>query len=593
MTAAAVETTLSAQITVNGTLLADQLLDALVEVRVDLGLRVVGRATLRFADHGYKVLSSNVFPVGATVTVGIRAMGGGLRGAVFEGEVTGVTVEQRGDGDPDVVIVCQDGGFRLARTARAATYLQMSYSAIVAELAQGAGLTCDADATSGVQPYVLQAESDLSFIDSIAARLGYDWWFVGKKLHFKRPAAGAAVALDMLTNLTAFSVRASATHPTTAKVKGWNRDNQAPIGSEQAVAAAPRKPTADLLSGFVTTRTFGQGDLLSTSLSPADADEATTMATALRDAVTAQAVVARGETVADPRIAPRAVVTVANAGPMSGSYDVTAVEHVLGPRGFVSRFTAGERRPTSLADTLGGAPHTTGSFSHPGLVIAVVSNLNDPERRGRVKVTYAWLGDQVDSAWARVATVGGGSDRGFVSLPEVNDEVIVGFEGGDPRRPVILGGVFNTRSKIPQWDVENGKVTTRRITSRLGHVIELSDGTADTAQHVAVVLAGKNHKLRLGKDRVDLSVPAGTPLKIDSGQASIEFTADGSVVIKGTKVTIQAQSELAMSSSANASLKASAQLAMEGSAQAAVKGGMVEVSATGIAAVKGGMVQIN
>src|SRR4051794_13110084 len=109
------------------------------------------------------------------------------------------------------------------------------------------------------------------------------------------------------------------------------------------------------------------------------------MATALRDAVSAQAVVARGETVADARIVPGAVVTVENAGPMSGRYDVTAVEHVLGPAGFFSRFTAGERRPTSLVDTLGGPQSRGGSFSHPGLVIAVVSNLNDPERRGRVK----------------------------------------------------------------------------------------------------------------------------------------------------------------------------------------------------------------
>src|SRR4051794_1906479 len=159
MSAQALETTFSAQITVNGNLLTEQWLDALVEVRVDLGLRLVGRATLRFADHGYRVLSSNVFPLGATVKVGIRHMGGQNQGDVFEGEVTGVTVEQRGDGDPDVVIVCQDGAFRLARSSRAATYLQMTYSAVVSELAQNAGLTAAVDATGAVQPYLLQAEN--------------------------------------------------------------------------------------------------------------------------------------------------------------------------------------------------------------------------------------------------------------------------------------------------------------------------------------------------------------------------------------------------------------------------------------------------
>ena len=65
---------------------------------------------------------------------------------------------------------------------------------------------------------------------------------------------------------------------------------------------------------------------------------------------------------------------------------------------------------------------------------------------------------------------------GSVMIPEVGDEVLVGFEHGDPRQPIILGGLFGNKSTIPDWTVKDGKVSSRRFTSRLGHVWELSDG---------------------------------------------------------------------------------------------------------------------
>src|SRR5205807_297744 len=150
------------------------------------------------------------------------------------------------------------------------------------------------------------------------------------------------------------------------------------------------------------------------------------------------------------------------------------------------------------------------------------------------------------SNWARVVSLGGGNSRGAVFLPEVGDEVLVGFESGDLRQPVVLGGLFGNKAKIPTIDASKGTVPVRQITSRLGHVVELADGQDPAEQHVLLQLAGAKHKLRLGKDKVELDVPAGTPVSFKMGETSIVFDQKGNVVINGLDVTIKAKKNLTL-----------------------------------------------
>ncbi len=151
------------------------------------------------------------------------------------------------------------------------------------------------------------------------------------------------------------------------------------------------------------------------------------------------------------------------------------------------------------------------------------------------------IGDQVESNWARIVTLGAGSKRGMTFLPEVNDEVIVGFEGGDARRPVILGGVYNGKDLPVEFGVQNDNVSQRRITSRLGHFVEFGDGTDPANQHIDLNLAGGKHQVRLGKDQLDALVPAGTRSRSKSGDASIEIGQDGSITLSGKKITLKSE----------------------------------------------------
>lgn len=86
-----------------------------------------------------------------------------------------------------------------------------------------------------------------------------------------------------------------------------------------------------------------------------------------------------------------------------------------------------------------------------GVVIGIVVNNKDADLKlGRIKVKFPWLNDTVESYWARLAYPMGGKERGFWWIPEIDDEVLVVFEHGDPNRPFVLGGLYNGVDKPPK-----------------------------------------------------------------------------------------------------------------------------------------------
>ena len=84
-----------------------------------------------------------------------------------------------------------------------------------------------------------------------------------------------------------------------------------------------------------------------------------------------------------------------------------------------------------------------------GVVIGLVTNNNDPQNLGRVKVMFPWLSDNLESDWFRVASPMAGAGRGIMFMPEVDDEVLVAFEHGNPQRGIVVGSLWNGKDKTP------------------------------------------------------------------------------------------------------------------------------------------------
>lgn len=101
-----------------------------------------------------------------------------------------------------------------------------------------------------------------------------------------------------------------------------------------------------------------------------------------------------------------------------------------------------------------------------GVYIGLVTNNVDPEGLGRIKVRLPSFHDVDESNWARIVTPMAGKGMGIYFLPEVNDEVLIAFEAGDMRRPLVLGSLWNGRAKPPEKN--DGGNHRRVLKSRSG-----------------------------------------------------------------------------------------------------------------------------
>jgi uncharacterized protein involved in type VI secretion and phage assembly len=293
-----------------------------------------------------------------------------------------------------------------------------------------------------------------------------------------------------------------------------------------------------------------------------------------------------------PKLVPGKTVKIENMGTkVSGSYYVTTVEHTWGEGsgGVTTRFTAGNKAPVGLADLVsggGGAPQ----WGTIGLVAGVVTNIEDPDKIGRVKVKFPSLSSSDESDWARVLSVGGGPETGIEWLPEVNDEVMVAFEQGDLRYPVVLGGVWSKKNKPPIATTAK-TVVMHTMKTKAGHKIEMSDGDSDPKKFVAITCADEKTKINLAHDKIEIEANS-KPLTIKSGQASIAFDASGNITITGQKVTIEAKMDLTLNG-LNVKAEAKAQMGLKATGPFKAEGAMANLESQGITTVKGSMVKIN
>jgi uncharacterized protein involved in type VI secretion and phage assembly len=175
-----------------------------------------------------------------------------------------------------------------------------------------------------------------------------------------------------------------------------------------------------------------------------------------------------------------------------------------------------------------------------GVFPASVTDIKDPDGMGRVKVALPWSpdnGNERYEVWARVATLMGGNNRGSWFIPDPNDEVLVSFEGGDPRRPYVVGGLWNGRDAPPQTMDGASKNYKKVIRSRNGVTVTLDD---QDGQEKFIVETP-------GGQRITLQDGPGTVEVVDSNGNSIKLATTGITIGAAAKVTINAGAQAEIS----------------------------------------------
>lgn len=615
----------------------------LVRTVVDTHLHLPDMFELTFLDEECTLASTAGFSIGSVVEI----TGGAATSAEAQPLITGeITSIEAVCAQLHVYTVVRgyEKAHRLQRAPRTRTFLNATDSSVAEQVANDAGIEVGTiDSTRTTHEHLSQvAQTDWEFLKSRAREIGYETGVAGGKFFFRKAsgtpaggggmldaAAGAAASLagmgpSTLTfkdNLLEFHPRLTAANLTPkVEVRVWDPGKAEVVSGKADIATfsatiegqdpkvlatqfnnglklpIPKPPVPipgmpnfgqgpDATAYVVATRPLAEG-----TNATAAADE---MAAGVAEHIASTFAEAEGYAVGDPGVQAGAKVTVAGVpSHFAGTWVVTNAKHTFDESegGYHVRFWVSGRHERSLLG-LSSLGQTQGErVTIPGVVCGVVTNVADETNKGRVKVALPWLAPNYETGWARVAQFGAGTASGSMFLPDVGDEVLVGFEHGDPRRPFVLGGLVNDNSEF-EIGGEATKTTgmaagvvRRGISTPTKNGLVFHDelmpappqggGTPTTSE---ILLGSLDKKVAVSIDKVGatlvISCDIGAASRASGGTIRIETGAAGTVEVKAG-----AAGSVSVESGGTLALKGQQGVTIESSGMVEIKGAQIKLN---------------
>lgn len=591
---------------IGGAKLPPEFAPDLVDSHVDQGVGVPAAFRLTFRDPYRLLLGKLNITFGTKVVFSPVADGEGVGDPLLTGEVTGLEADYDGTGSYTVVRG-YDLGHRLLRQRRVAAYRNQSASDIARKLAAKDGVPIGRiESTKTVYEFISQSNvTDWDFL----ARLADENEMVmsvdadGKFQFVKPKSASGAPSPNTDGDKSAFVLQAghdilrlraavtAADQVGKVESRGWDVTTKKKL---TAMAPATANPGITIgTSPGAAAGKFTTAKLVETGTPYDKQSEVKFAADALADDVTGSfaelEVIARG----NPKLRPGVPVALADVGvPFEGKYTVTSVRHVFGDgKHYESWVTVSGRQWRSLYGLASGGADSAPRL--PSVANALVTDVNDPLKQGRVRLQFPWLDDTYVSDWTRTVQMGGLGGGGIFPL-DVNDEVLVAFDRGALDHPFVIGGLYNGRDKptvvadVPLHDTVRKKASRHTVSDRDGNRMDLlSQKTGGRKQGVRLISGDKALTINLDRTK--------TEIVIDS---------KGSVTIKGSRsVSVEAGTDLTLSARRALTIKSGGPLSIQGGGMVNVRAageigvnaaGVLNLSAVGAASLTGGAtVQIN
>jgi uncharacterized protein involved in type VI secretion and phage assembly len=524
----------------------------LISAEVHDSLFLPDMFVIRVRDADTSWLDDSLCALGNRVRIAVP--GDGAPQQLIDGEITALEMDYapapaRHDsssvGGPALTIRGYDLSHRLNRDRKTRTFVQRSPSEVAEILGRDAGLSVDADNSRPVDYLLQNNQTDWDFLWQLARRIGFTVCVRGSTLVFTgvNPPE-RTVELEWGSTMHEFRAQLStAKQVNEVVVKGWDVEGKREVTGRairpnRTVDIGEMQTGGELAHSAFTlnARAVSVDSGVSTQ---AEADE---MAQALLDDIEGSAIQAEGTAGGEPRLNAGVNVSLKGLGDrFRGSYLVTECVHRYDVQGYSTRFVVGGRSSSGILEILRGSHRTVASPA-----IGIVTNNKDPRDMGRVKVRFPWLSENDESDWARLASPMTGDGRGFMFLPEVNDEVLVVFEHGDIHKPCVVGSLWNGRDALPEQTSRavssTGEVNLRVIKTRMGHTVLLDDDPS--AGGIKIADSGGNVveiKTRDGKIVVrssgDIELAAGGKLSIQ-GQRGVDIQSQAEVKVQGQMIRL-------------------------------------------------------
>jgi phage protein D len=549
-------------IKIEGAPLTTDAVGSLDEVIVDHSLHLPSMFTLRLFSADMHWLEDDTFREGKKVEI----QAGEPPVNILTGKIASIEPELSQD-LPRLVVRGYDLSHKLYRGKKRRSFNNVTDSDLATQLAQEAGLRpAGIDSTPGAPHEYLyqQNQTNAEFLLGRARRLGFEMFVEDDGLYFRRPPSGGdAVRLAWGEMLLAFRARMSTSEQVDeVEVRGWD-----PHKKEKVVGRANRGVGAPQIGisqpgAQVANTAWGEAKIAIVDQFVRSPSEADTLAQAALDELASSFVEAEGTCNGNANVRPGKLVEIAGVGSrFNGKYYVTSVVHEWNlTNGLRTHFVISGRRDNGIWSLLEETPAQQPQL---GLVVGIVTNNDDPEDMMRVRVRFPWLSDSDESAWARVVSPMAGNGRGFMYLPEIDDEVVVGFEHGDIHRPYVVGAVWNgvDAPPISQASVRDGsgQVNKRVIKTRAGHTILLDDTSGneqisiiDKTGQNQIVMASADNSLKI-KVEGDLTLESKGKITIKALNG-LDMSSDNSLSLKGLSGTIEGTSSLTIKNGAGAQI---------------------------------------
>lgn len=574
----------SYKLVLNGADVKPEVMDSLGEIKIVDSLMLPDSCDLTMFINSYdkieaaEAVDSQPFKIGATLVVKAGAIDDQApTKTVFDGIVVAVDADF-GHGGITLGIRAYDRGHKLHRNRKVRVFLKKTTSDAVKQVLTENGFTPKVDASGDAHEWLQQDnETDWDFIWRMARSLDYWLLIEGNNASFvKAGKAQATIDLAWPDTIAAFHPRVTgAQQVASVTARAWDPKAKSALAANQKT---PTQHTAIGLERKKVSNDLGGGNLHISGSTATSRGEVDKLAKATLDRIANAYVEAEAHVMGNPAIKAGVKLKITGVGKQfSGTYLVGTVRHSLqGGGAFDTHVSTATATPTSLAAMAGG--NGRAKFGDQ-LVIGIVTNNNDPDALGRVKVKFPALDESLESDWMRIATPSAGAARGLLMLPQPNEEVVVGFENGDTRRGFIVGSLFNGKDKpgddlIQKKDGSFGLLSNKRIVAKSKEEMEL------TSTKKMTVTVEDEQEIKVKKDRKE-TVDGNMTDKIGG---SLKSEATGSASLKATgSYTIE--------SSASVTIKAPS-ITVDASGSLTLKAPTVSINGSGMVNISGGIINL-
>jgi Rhs element Vgr protein len=570
----------SCAITVNGAALPGTC--QVLAIHIEQAVNRIPSATISILDgnpstESFAVSASGSFVPGNDIT--IEAGYDGCNAVLFSGIVTRQSLRVANASGPVLEVECKDKAVRMTVGRKSANFSQSTDSDALRALIGKASLDAQVAATTPVLPTLVQYyATDWDFMLMRAEVNSMLVSAVNNTVHVFDPTADTAPVLELTYGGNIFSFNAdlnAVTQLAQVNASAWDFQTQQLISAQASnTLAGPGNLSSKQLAGVVNLASY---QLQTTATETSDELQCWAKAQMLKSEMS--------KITGDVRfqgalITPGKYVTLAGLGArFDGAHFVSAVRHEISDGNWVTEVDIGMPAIWFSQEHEVDAPVAAGLLPGiEGLYNATVKQIcDDSENEYRILVEVALFDDNATGLWARLANLYSTNGQGVFFLPEVGDEVILGFLNQDPRYPVILGSMYSQKNKTYADFVPNAKNSMKGIVSKS----ELRVMFDDENQILTLATPGGNSVV-LDDQHQRIEIKDSNGNSITLSESGISLHSDKDIVLQaGQHVTIKGNAGVTVQSSGgdvgtkgmNISETAELEYSAKGNATAAVQGG--------------------